>query len=226
MSKPQTILAFELSTAKGSIALATDGKVVFDASFVSHRSHNSMLYGPLGDALALCGSRPDAIVIGTGPGSYTGIRISIAAAQGIALASGARVVGWPSVCAVPNAGLQYQIIGDARRGGWYHAEVIDFRLAGNISILTEAEIRTKLSETVGRPWFTFDSAAPFTEAVIAATCPAASRLAEVASSWSAETWEAHETTAPLQPIYLREAFITTPKRPHLMVPNEGAGSIC
>lgn len=63
------------------------------------------------------------IVVGTGPGSFAGIRAALAFAQGYALGRGCEVLGLPSACAL--AALVYAdglesvplaVVGDARRG--------------------------------------------------------------------------------------------------------------
>ena len=82
----RTLLALDLSTAHGSIAVVRGGSdVLFQSSFQSERSHNAQVFAPLRDALAAAGDGLTGIVIGNGPGSYTGVRIAIAAAQGVAL---------------------------------------------------------------------------------------------------------------------------------------------
>src|SRR5690606_11782041 len=89
------------------------------------RSHNSGLFGPLRRALAELGDgeRLAAVVIGTGPGSYSGTRVGIAAGQGVALVHGCPAVGLPSLLAVPAASTPSLAIGDARRGSGWWAEI-------------------------------------------------------------------------------------------------------
>ena len=112
----RTLLALDLSTAHGSIAVVRGTDVLFQSSFQSERSHNAQVFAPLRGALAAAGSDLTGIVIGNGPGSYTGVRIAIAAAQGVALSRNVWCVGWSSLTApdieVPDS---YPISGDAHR---------------------------------------------------------------------------------------------------------------
>ena len=94
---PDAILAIETSTALGGVAVVRDGEVCFEKTFSSERSHNSQLFAPLREALAVAGDTLRAVVVGTGPASYTGVRIGIAAAQGIAVSREVPVIGLPSV---------------------------------------------------------------------------------------------------------------------------------
>ena len=59
--------------------------------------------------------KPERIVVGTGPGSFAGIRSALAFAQGYALGSGCEVLGLPSACALADDG-KVAVVGDARRG--------------------------------------------------------------------------------------------------------------
>ena len=118
-----TILAIETSTAHGSVARYEEGRPVEVIEFTSDRSHNSVIFEPL--RVVLKAGPPDLIVVGTGPGSYSGIRVGIAAALGISLAHQVPLIGLPSLTAVGEAyGLErYAVTGDARRGAWWYAEV-------------------------------------------------------------------------------------------------------
>ena len=69
----------------------------------------------------LAGRRPDRIVVGTGPGSFAGIRAALAFAQGYAIGSGASVMGLPSACAFAKAEGPLAVVGDARRGMYWVA---------------------------------------------------------------------------------------------------------
>ena len=55
------------------------------------------------------------IVVGTGPGSFAGIRSALAFAQGYALATKCEVLGLPSACALAGEG-RVAVVGDARQG--------------------------------------------------------------------------------------------------------------
>lgn len=66
------------------------------------RRHEEVLFPLLDELLAEVGARKEAIgalVLGEGPGSYTGLRIALAAGLGIALAQGAQVYGVSSLLA-------------------------------------------------------------------------------------------------------------------------------
>jgi len=66
------------------------------------RRHEEVLFDLLEEALREVGARREEIgtlVLGEGPGSYTGLRIALAAGQGIGLALGARVYGISSLLA-------------------------------------------------------------------------------------------------------------------------------
>ena len=55
------------------------------------------------------------IVVGTGPGSFAGIRSALAFARGYALATKCEVLGLPSACAIAGEG-RLAVVGDARQG--------------------------------------------------------------------------------------------------------------
>ena len=100
----ESILAIETSVPEASIALWSDGDWLFEAEFVSDRNHNSMVFEPLAEALALLEGRElSTVLVGTGPGSYSGTRIGIAAAQGLAIAKSCPAAGIGSIAATPPA---------------------------------------------------------------------------------------------------------------------------
>ena len=124
----ESILAIETSVPEASIALWSDGAWLFEAEFVSDRNHNSMVFEPLAEALALLEGRAlSTVLVGTGPGSYSGTRIGIAAAQGLAIAKSCPAAGIGSIAATPPARsvgasaahTTATAIGDARRGLYY-----------------------------------------------------------------------------------------------------------
>jgi tRNA threonylcarbamoyladenosine biosynthesis protein TsaB len=77
------------------VALTTDGQVV-DTSYTSGRTHSGHLLGMIGDVLRLAATplkEVDAFAVTRGPGTFTGLRIGISAAKGMALACGKPLVG-------------------------------------------------------------------------------------------------------------------------------------
>ena len=65
----------------------------------------------------LAGRRPDLLAVGLGPGSFAGVRSSIACLQGMGLALGLRPLGFPSaaLCALASGLPEVTVVGDARR---------------------------------------------------------------------------------------------------------------
>lgn len=204
-----TLLALDLSTAHGSIAVVRGDEVLFQTSFQSERSHNAQVFAPLRDALTSAGNDLTGIVIGNGPGSYTGVRIAIAAAQGVALSRNIWCAGWSSLTA-PDIGapVDYHIIGDARRQSFYLARVENGRLQPDLETVTPDVARARTATGL---WLTFDPKPPLNLPDLVLAKPSAVRLAQAVQHLS-DTELAALIAQPLIPHYLAEAFITMPKK--------------
>lgn len=90
------ILAFDTSTGIGSVAVARDGAVVERAYLLRSREQASHLVPRIREVLERAGVAPrelGGVLVGRGPGSFTGVRIAAATARGLSLALGTPV--WP-----------------------------------------------------------------------------------------------------------------------------------
>ena len=86
-----TVLALSTSSPALSIALVHGRQVLARHHQLIGRGHAEALVPAI--ATLLAGRRPDAIIVDIGPGSYTGIRIGIAAARALGVAWGVPVHG-------------------------------------------------------------------------------------------------------------------------------------
>lgn len=85
------ILAIDTSTRLMSLALVHDQQVLVEFSWQSNNQHNTQLSMMLHHLLAAANTTAhdlQAVAVSRGPGSFTGVRIGMAAAKGIALAHG------------------------------------------------------------------------------------------------------------------------------------------
>jgi tRNA threonylcarbamoyladenosine biosynthesis protein TsaB len=90
------ILAIDTSTAACTAALFdSSGTCLASRDEIIGRGHSERLV-PMLDEL-LDGRRAKLILVGVGPGSFTGIRVGIAAAQGLAIAWDCRLLGLSSL---------------------------------------------------------------------------------------------------------------------------------
>ena len=96
-------LIIETSTAACSVALIEGGVVVASAHDVVGRGHAERLVPMIADLPA--GGRADAIWVDCGPGSFTGIRVGIAAARGLGLGWGIAVQGYSSLPLIAATGF-------------------------------------------------------------------------------------------------------------------------
>ena len=205
-------LAFELSSGQGSLALLENGEVLFERSFPNDRKDSGAFFENGELCLKQFGS-PQEIVVGLGPGSYAGVRIAIASAIGLRTAVGAKLGGIASICALDVEECDYWVIGDARRQSFYLARVSGGRLTEGPTLLAADDLQTKITEAT-MPVYSSEKLPQFPQAKLA--YPVARRLAELARLQSAEI----DDTSPLEPIYLREPHITTPKEVRAFAPTK------
>ena len=96
-------LAIECATEACSVALFDDGALLEGALEVLGRGHAERLV-PMIAELPDRG-RADRILVSLGPGSFTGVRVGLAAARGLALAWRADCLGYPTLALVATMAL-------------------------------------------------------------------------------------------------------------------------
>lgn len=99
-------LVIETATAACSVALIEDGEVIARDHVVVGRGHAERLV-PMIAALPNEG-RADAILVDCGPGSFTGVRVGLAAARGLGIGWGVPVHGYSSLALIAAAALTGQ----------------------------------------------------------------------------------------------------------------------
>ncbi len=122
------ILAVETSSALLSVASQRQGKKVVESDLDGGREHAEKLLVLIERVLKKSGlakSKLDFLACGVGPGSFTGLRIGLAAVKGIAIGLGKKIIPVSSLDIIaegaPISDGQLAVILDARRGMVYSA---------------------------------------------------------------------------------------------------------
>jgi tRNA threonylcarbamoyladenosine biosynthesis protein TsaB len=114
------LLAFDTSTASCTAALFDSGGVcIAQKDELIGRGHSERLVPMIAELLD--GGTPDSILIGVGPGSFTGIRVGIAAAHGLAIGWGVTLAGMSSLALLAASAESNGDIAAAMLGG--HGEL-------------------------------------------------------------------------------------------------------
>lgn len=121
------ILGLDTSTSRLSVALRSDGQTLAVRTLGSERRHNETLLPLLDQMLREQGRTPSALTglaVGLGPGSFTGVRIGIATAQGLAQALGLPLAGISSflILAAGSGHDEVLVVGDALQNMVYAAQ--------------------------------------------------------------------------------------------------------
>ena len=211
------ILAIETSYPAASISLKLGQQATHSEYFESHRQQNQLLFSPLKKLLELIpeGEKIDLILIGTGPGSYSGSRISIAAAQGIAVAHDCPVVGQSSFLATATwlAGNPSIAVGDARRGSYFIAEITSHSLPKEPQLMERDIFDQKINHS-SDVVFSLDPTLQLTsDQPLLQELATAEQHIEAWLTLSEEDQNTQLNTQP-SPIYLRGPFITKAKPGH------------
>jgi tRNA threonylcarbamoyl adenosine modification protein YeaZ len=154
---PYLALVLDTSTPAITAALAricADGvEVLVERVSVDGRGHGERLAPQIADVLAEAGAAPadlHAVVAGTGPGPFTGLRVGLVTAVAFSHALGIPRYGVCSLdaLAVGQPGLVL-VATDARRREVYWAEYADGRRVAGPSVSTPAAVRTRAARAIG-----------------------------------------------------------------------------
>ncbi len=134
------------------MALISDAGVLFEENVTEGMVHGRALVPLMQSALASRGLKPaelGALAVSLGPGSWTGLRIGIAAAKAFAWAAGVPLVGVPSFEALAlEAGGTVLTVRDARSEGFF-AAIIDVTGGAPKRLLSECVLKpAELMEAV------------------------------------------------------------------------------
>ena len=208
-----TILALEFSSVQRSVAISRAGEVL--AAAAETGEHGTNAFSLIENVLAAARTGREEIqvlAVGLGPGSYTGIRVALAIAQGWQLARGVKLLGiGSSECLAAQAQAEkmfgrVNVVIDAQRGEFYLAacEISAASLEEiaplKIVTATQVESRAGAGEILTGPevtkWF------PSGKTLF----PSATMLAKLAARRTD-----FSAGGQLAPIYLREAnFVKAP----------------
>lgn len=209
-------LILETTTPTGSICLIEPGGRSLEREFRSDRRHNSALFTPLQEILEGV-EELNLVLVGSGPGSYSGTRVGIAAAQGVAIAMDCPAVAMPSVLAIDSVAKEEPtlMLGDARRGTFWSS-----RLEGGgmtEPLLQEAgdwEKTVLAAKEEGLDLVSFESSERWSlpeDVEVRTVVPNARLLWEAWNRAEEKQREKWRSEVP-QPMYLKPPHITKAKR--------------
>jgi len=198
-------LGFDTCLSACSVAVVDGERVLACAREVMARGHQERLAPMVQQVMAKAGLRFDQLArigVTVGPGSFTGLRVGIAFAKGLALALDRPTVGVGTLAALAAhaQGLVFPAI-DARRGQLYLQAFEDGRALMAPDALTVEAAAARIAElSMGRPFTLTGSGA----ALLADLNPDAAILpAEGADARDVARLTVLRQPTPLKPLYLR-----------------------
>ena len=189
-----TSLAIENSGQYGTVAASLDSEIVLKAEFQK------------AGELSVCVERAikrlpavDEVIVGIGPGSYTGLRIAASIAFGLELSINCQTFGCPSVLGYEMD--SYAVVGDARRQLLFFAVVRNGSLAESPRLVPARAIGAIRAAVTDLPLF---AATPI---------PGCDDLPLRIPEAEFLLWRRNSFTALTEPLYLKDPHTTPPAAP-------------
>ena len=217
-----TVLALDAAGGACSAALWRDGEIAAQRWEAMERGHAEVLM-PMVEAVTADDGYAalDMLCVGIGPGGYTGLRIAIAAARGLALATGLPILGVDNLQIHQRQARRTHpeeclaVILDTRRADFYfQAFAWDGTMLAPLAVLTAAEVVDCLDHLGPQPVLAGDAVTRFAETGAAGTdnwsalVPQHADAAMLAELGAARFLEA--THMPPRPLYLRPPDVSPP----------------
>ena len=155
------ILALDTATMVSSVAIAGPDKLLAEVTLQTKLTHSEVLMPHVQQVLAMTNIKKtelDAIAVSVGPGSFTGLRIGLAAAKSMAYALGIPIVGVSTLEAMawhyPVPGIYTLCVLDAQKGdvyaGLYSWQQEAVHLVKPVEVMPFAEV-IDFCQTLDRP---------------------------------------------------------------------------
>ena len=189
---PLTLLAVDSALGPCSAAILKDGKIIAEIEETASGKQSRMLVPMIESALAKAGlayKNLDAVACTIGPGGFTGIRVALATARAIALATGKPLIGLTTLEVIAwGSGIKGDVLAviDAYRGQFYTQR---FRMNGSILPQSDALlVEERTIKSLGHGAKTVQS----------------NPMARDAATLAAHKWRSGERDFPVNPLYIRE----------------------
>jgi len=132
-------LAIDTSTSRTIVGIIDGDTIVFEKFHEGATDHGRALSQLVAEALKVC-APPQQVVVGMGPGPFTGLRVGIAFAHTFGLARGIPVIGVCSLDAIDIYQSEYTVAIDARRKEIYWARYKDGVRIEGLAVSKPAEV--------------------------------------------------------------------------------------
>ena len=232
------ILCIETGTDICSAGIARDGELVSLRESEAGRDHARNIAVFVDELLRQCDIRPDeldAVAVGRGPGSYTGLRIGVSFAKGLCYGSGIPLLAVDSLASLAGVAMEDREAGIINVDNWAAARLCPMVDARRM------EVYSRIFDTAGRPlgdvaavvvdgnsfaafrggdapFVIFGSGAAkcsevLPDAVLVDVVPSVRGMVRLAE----EAFRAGEfvDVAYFEPLYLKDFVVTTRKKPLL-----------
>ncbi len=234
MSQPPRLLAIDCATLPASLALVSREGTVSEVVHGDERRSDAWINAAIDDCLRGSGlgvADVEGFAVSVGPGTFTGIRVGIATALGLAAPHGRPVAGVRTLDALACIGRRHaEMVAaciDARRGQVYaaiygartNADAIPLAPAWGPAVCSPEEFARALDEHGDAPLIIGSGAPLLPEGgafpVHVSPVPLAAAIGELAlRAWPPGDAAPHHWPPP-EPVYLRPPDATPPRNPLL-----------